>query len=244
MLIICNGAFKSGSTWLFNILRFTVKCVRIPPEFHDEKEWRGESIAEDKLPLFLKKIDYRNKNYISKNHYYETKTRDLLLTYDDVYIFNIKRDIRDVIVSAYYHFKREEGLNQTFEEYYWQRGKNLIWYMNDYHAIWSAREAKIHVTSYNGLLEDFENEARQISTFLDYPLKPGVVKRLRNQTTIEESRKLWREDSKPPEECFFRKGIIGDWKNHFTPEIEADYNEIQRVETLKFSKAELPSKSG
>lgn len=233
MLIVCNGAFKSGSTWLFNILRFTIPWVRIQPEFQSEKEWRGETIAEPALPQFLEKVDYHNENYIIKSHYYDINTRDRLLKYDHVYIFNIKRDIRDVIVSAYYHYKRIEGLKQTFEEYYWKRGRELIWYLNDYHSMWDSREGKIYVSSYRGLLEDFDNEVRRIFLFLNYVLKPGAVEDLKNRTTMSESRKLWNEDAKSPDECFFRKGIMGDWQSHFSPQIEADYNQIQRIEALK-----------
>lgn len=230
MLIICNGAFKSGSTWLFNILRFTLPWLRISPKYQNTKEWRGESIAESTLPLFLTEIDFHTKNYIIKSHYYNAETRDLLLKYDHVYIFNIKRDIRDVIVSAYYHYKREENLKQTFEEYYWQSGHGLIRYLNDYHSMWAARTGKIYVSSYEGLLEDFSNEVRRIFYFLNYDLKSDKIESLKKRTTMNEFRKLWGEDSKPVEECFFRKGIIGDWQSHFTPQIEADYNEFQKIE--------------
>lgn len=233
MFIICNGAFKSGSTWLFNMLRFTLPWLKILPEYQDKKAWRGESIAESALSQFLREVDYLNQNYIIKSHYYNTKTRDLLIKYKSVYIFNIKRDIRDVIVSSYYHYKREENLTQTFEEYYWQRGRELIWYLNDYHSIWAARKNKIYVSSYECLLDDFANEAQRIFGFLNYDLKPNEIESLKKRTTMEEFRKLWGEDTKPDEECFFRKGIVGDWQSHFTQQIEADYNKIQRKEALK-----------
>ena len=229
MLIVCNGAFKSGSTWLYRIIKVIIRHKAIPPRFHAEDKWHGESIAGDKLPEFLETVDYKNENYVCKSHYDDVKIRDLLLAFDDVYILNIKRDLRDVITSAYYHFNREDGIDRSFEEFYWGKGRSLIGYIDEYHDIWHNLEGKIYVSSYRLLHEDFEDEVRRISDFLNYPLKPGDLERLKEKTSMNASRKLWKEESKSNKERFFRKGIIGDWENHFTPEIEADFNKMNRT---------------
>jgi hypothetical protein len=226
MLIVCNGAFKSGSTWLFRIVKVIIQGKPIPPEFHSSEEWHGLNIASDKLSKFLEKVDYKNEDYVCKSHYDNVNIRNLLLAYDDVYILNIKRDIRDVIVSAYYYLDRKEGVKRTFEEFYWEKGRSLIGFINQYHEIWHNIDRKIYVSSYQRLHEDFDNEVQRIFGFLNYDLKPGDLERLREKTSLETSRKLWKEDANPSEERFFRKGIIGDWKNHFTPVIEKDLNKI------------------
>ena len=226
MLIVCNGAFKSGSTWVYRIVRVVIPGKPIPPEFRSSEKWRGVNIAGDKLPEFLEKVDYKSEDYVCKAHYDDVKIRDLLLKFDNVYILNIKRDIRDVITSAYYHFNREDGVKRTFEEFYWGKGRSLIGYINEYHNIWHPIEGKIYVSSYKRLHKDFENEVQRIFNFLNYYLKPDDLERLKEKTSMKASQKLWKEDSKSTEERFFRKGIIGDWKNHFTPEIEKDFNKI------------------
>lgn len=226
MLVICNGAFKSGSNWLYRIVKLIIPGKPIPSEFHAEKEWHGISIASDKLSEFLEKVDYKNENYVCKSHYDDVNIRNLLLSFDGVYILNIKRDIRDVIVSAYYHHNREDGVERTFEEYYWKKGRSLIGYINRYHNIWHNIDRKIYVSSYQRLHEDFDNEVHRIFSFLNHNIKPDDLGLLRKQTNLESLRRLWKEDSKPSEERFFRKGIIGDWKTHFTPSIEKDFNKM------------------
>lgn len=233
MLIVCNGAFKSGSTWLYRIIKVIIRGKDIPLEFHAEEKWHGTSIAGDKLPGFLETVDYKNENYVCKSHYDDVKIRNLLASYNDVYIFNIKRDIRDVLVSAYYHYNRVDGVERTFEEFYWGKGRSLIGYINNYHDIWHNMEGKIYVSSYQRLHEDFDNEVQGIFGFLNYHLKPGDLERLKEKTNMKTSRKLWKEDSKPAEKRFFRKGVMGDWKNHFTPEIEADLNKMNQAAQSK-----------
>jgi hypothetical protein len=234
MLIVCNGAFKSGSTWLYNIIKSTIPSKPIPQEFHADAQWHGDSIAIEKIPLFLEKVDYKNVNYIFKSHYGDLTTRDILLSHDHVYCLNITRDIRDVIVSAYYHFIREDGIKRPFEDYYWVKGRTLIEYVYEYHLVWPNIEGKIYVSSYERLNEDFDNEAQRIFDFLNYTLTPEKLKILRAKTSLQESRRLWKEDSKKPEDCFFRKGIVGDWENHFTPAIEEDYNNVMQTTIKKF----------
>ena len=226
MLIVCNGAFKSGSTWLYRIIKVIKPGKPIPPGFHSAEEWHGLSIAAGKLPRFLEEVDYKNEDYVCKSHYDDVKIRDLLLRFDNVYIFNIERDLRDVIVSAYYYLNRKEGVKRTFEEFYWGKGRSLIGFINKYHKTWHNIEGKIYVSSYQKLHEDFAGEVQRIFGFLKYDLKPGDLERLKERTNLDTSRKLWKEESKQTQERFFRKGIIGDWKNHFTPEIEKDYHKI------------------
>jgi len=233
LLVICNGAFKSGSTWLFRIVKLLIPGKPIPPEFHSTAEWKGMSIAKKKLSKFLEKVDYKNENYVCKAHYNDVKIRSLLLKFDDVYILNIKRDIRDVITSAYYHYNRRNGVKWTFDEFYWRKGRNLVGYISEYHNIWYPIEGKIYVSSYQGLYQDFDKEVRRICNFLNYYLKPGELGHLKEKTSLEIFRKSWKEESSPPEKRFFRKGIIGDWKNHFTPGIEADFNKMSREAQLK-----------
>ncbi len=226
MLIVCNGAFKSGSTWIFAIASYMVQHDPIPEEFQLGGKWRGSSVPQEQLPDFLDKVDYKNHNYVFKSHFDDVKVRDLFLSYDNVYVLNIRRNLRDVMVSAYYHYNREDNVNRTFAEFYWSKGRKLVAYINQYHRTWHNTDGKIYVSSYDALLTDMDNEVGRIASFLKQELTPAKLEKVKNSTSLSSLRKLWADEGKPEGKRFFRKGVSGDWINYFTPEIEADFNKF------------------
>ena len=73
MLIICNGVFKSGSTWLHAIvteLLFLrdIKISTINKKYTNNVK-SPTSIVESKFLEFLKNEDFSKKNYINKSHF-------------------------------------------------------------------------------------------------------------------------------------------------------------------------------
>jgi hypothetical protein len=46
----------------------------------------------------LARLDYHVDVYVAKTHFGKPEQRDLILSYGDVYVVNIKRDMRDVVV--------------------------------------------------------------------------------------------------------------------------------------------------
>ncbi|MDZ7829178.1 MAG: hypothetical protein U5K33_06725 [Halofilum sp. (in: g-proteobacteria)] len=62
MLVICNGAIKSGSTWLYNILVHLVELRRPPERYLTANSRKRESnpcIRPDMLAEFLASEDIR-----------------------------------------------------------------------------------------------------------------------------------------------------------------------------------------
>ena len=106
MLIICNGTFKSGSTWLhaivLELLRVNkIKLMDAPFDYTNNIN-SPTTIIESKLFKFLDNEDYINNNYITKSHYILKKT--IFRDYDfDTYFLFVERDVRDAVVSHYYH---------------------------------------------------------------------------------------------------------------------------------------------
>ena len=107
MLIICNGTFKSGSSWLHAILLeiFKIKNIQIDsiPIKYNPNIKSPTRILEDNLSNFLKNEDFKKFNYITKAHYFSNKI--MLEKYsDDVRFIFINRDVKDAIVSHFHHF--------------------------------------------------------------------------------------------------------------------------------------------
>ncbi|MGH8590541.1 MAG: sulfotransferase domain-containing protein [Gammaproteobacteria bacterium] len=220
MLVLANGAFKSGSTWLYVTVQRLTGFPPTPDEYRNPN-WRNHSIAPKKLEDALANLDYHTDNYIVKTHFGKPEERDLILSYDDVYVLNIKRDIRDVVVSAYYHEVRSYNYEGSFEEFYWLRGKKVAQQVIDYHAVWSVQSPRITTASYERMLEDFRKEFRQVSAFLGFHPTDETIEEIRAFFQIERIRELWKEENERI--SFFRKGVAGDWRKHFTPDTQADF---------------------
>ena len=225
MFILANGAFKSGSTWMRNVLRLMTDYAEIPEPYQDPRfaDW----VDRYKLESFLDDVDFSTKNYISKSHIYSPQLRDKLLAHDNAYVFNISRDVRDVLVSYYYHLVRERRIREGFDRFYWLLGRYKAYQIQQYHAVWNIDSPNIYVTSFEKMKSDFAGETAAMASILGLPLSDEKITFIQEETSLAKQRKERGEDDKPEHERFFRKGIIGDWKNHFTPEQLADLEKIQ-----------------
>lgn len=214
MLIIANGTMKSGSTWLFNIAREMTDYPPVPEQYLSD--WRNPSIEDDKLETVLKELDIRNNNFLVKNHFAAIHQRDLLLANQDVRIININRDLRDTIVSGYYHYLRKENAEISFEEYYYGQGQTFVRANIHYRKIWdNISNPNYWLTTYTALHHDFAPTVYSLGEFLNISLSEGDIEQLHKKTSLKELRKKYDEVDVEPEKRFFRKGEIGDWENHF-----------------------------
>ncbi len=230
MLIVCNGAPKTGSTWVRHIVSNIIKYNDIPEDYTN-KAWGpiGEkrSIAPYKLKEFLNKADYSKRNYLSKNHFYDEATYLLLDNNPEVKIFCIERELKDVVVSYYYHQLRKENISIEFDKYYWRYGRYFVQFMLNYQKIWHQKNKKVYVSSYQNLKSDFNQECTKIANFLNIELSENQINEIKQDTSMDSMRKKWGEADKSDDEVkFFRKGEVGDWENHFTETILDDYNKI------------------
>ena len=72
--------------------------------------------------------------------------------------------------------------------------------------------------------ENFADEVRRIGRFLGREPDAATIERLAAGTKLETLREKYNDTESLP---FFRKGIIGDWKNHFDDRMLDD---IRRIE--------------
>ena len=225
MFILANGAFKSGSTWLRNILLLMADFEEIPAPYQDPRfdTW----VDVYKIKPFLNDVDYATKNYISKSHIHNPRLRDAILAHDNVRVFDIERDLRDVLVSYYYHQVRERRIRVDFERFYWLLGRYKAYQILQYHAAWNIGAPNVYTTSFEKLKNDFNRETAAIADYLGLTVSASEIEAIKEGTSLARQQKERGEEDKPEHERFFRKGIIGDWKNHFTPELLADLEQIQ-----------------
>lgn len=226
MLVIANGAFKHGSTWLFHILK-SVTHFEPPPAEYLNPTWVNPSIRPGRLRTCLEQLDYHHNHYLVKNHFDTRKQRDLILTHPGVVVFDIKRDLRDVVVSAYYHDVRLRRYYGDFHTYYWQRGRRVANGACLFHRLWSLDSPQIYISSYERLQSSFEEEVGKIALFLGLDLPDEEIARVQKAThfnTLNEA-SVQASGSKLR---FYRKGVVGDWQNHFDEQMHADIVKIER----------------
>ena len=214
MLIIANGAFKSGSTWQYRILKELTQFADIPEQY--QAGWINPSIDVNTIERFLDEVDIVHEDYLTKNHIESPGMRDLLLQNEHVRIFNIERDIRDVLVSAYHHKMRIHDVTMDFDEYMQEDGFQIARHVLSYHRMWNTPQSKHYfIGSYEALHHDFENEVQGMADFLDIALTKTELQSIKEKTSIQQLRVSYDESDKPAGERFFRKGQIGDWVNYF-----------------------------
>lgn len=218
MLIVCNGAFKSGSTWLFNIAH-DLSGGMPPPVEYLNPAWLNPSIDPAKLNALLAILKDSDR-FVVKNHFNTRDQRDALLSHPDVRVLNITRDLRDMIVSAYYHVRRVEHYEGDFARYYWETGRSTMLNVQRYHRLWNTGSPQVYTASYERLHSDFSGQVREIAAFLGVPATDVQIAGLRSETSLDALRARYGEDN--ANDKFFRKGVVGDWQNHLTPDIEAD----------------------
>jgi Sulfotransferase domain len=237
MLVICNGAIKSGSTWLYNILA-SLRDFSVPHEkYLTLKNPRHPCIRPDRLKEFLETEDYVQKDYLSKNHLDKPGHKAMVQGKEHVYVFDIERDPRDVAVSHYYHEQFRNAYSGTFEQFYWTIGRRTVASLSRYHSLWKNGDPRFYVSSYERLHCDFHVELCNIAAVLGVSLSAHDVEAVRQKTSLGSLRKEYEKEPRFEGSKFFRKGEIGDWKNHFDAEMLRD---VERIETRGLGWLDLP----
>lgn len=97
-------------------------------------------------------------------------------------------------------------------------------YWHHLKGAWKVRDNKnFKFIWYEDLKKDHAKGLRELCEFLDIKRTEAEIESLVKHLSLDEMRKRAMQKSKNSEEKmefskFFRKGIVGDWKNYFTGE--------------------------
>lgn len=233
MLAICQP--KSGSTWLHNMM------LDIPGVFR----WFPPSMNRQTLKqagfhdLVLDEMRHPPAGYsVSKTHTPPTRANlDILRVLGRRYVVLI-RDPRDQIVSwAYFVRNREENAfyDETSELDTPQAVSFFIEKMTDAMQSWAIgwRDAITGPHADLGLFVRYEDMKadcfavmRRVFDHLGVKLSDDQVRAIVADNTFEKT--TGRIAGQADARSFFRKGISGDWANHFTTDQVARFKELDR----------------
>lgn len=217
--IYVAGWPKSGCTWLTRLLGDALNCPT-----------GGATLPQDKKEIATEGQDRPGPYVVRKAHL-------VLLNRDrgpaipaphklawrritnERFVFII-RDPRDIAVSsaAYFEIPIREALRKLHDG--WDKADRGAW--QDYVARWLDAEFDYVLTSYEELLEDGVSEVSWIldglgGLHIDKPRIGWAVERQSFANRVKHIRELGHRYPRGREFNlrFMRKGIAGDWRNHF-----------------------------
>ena len=97
---------------------------------------------------------------------------------------------------------------------------------------WKHKDAEnILFLKYEDMKKDLRGTVESIAEFIGYDLSQDVISSIVKDSTFENMQKnptanySWWDDRRTPEFVpFLRKGTVGDWRNHFTPQQSEEFD--------------------
>jgi hypothetical protein len=199
-----SGTPRSGTMWMVKILFLLVQ--------------------KDNKGLLNKFIPYLTRKGQTIGHFHEGIIEDFD---SDQYVIFIHRDIRDCIVSGYFYLKNNlhegtMGCNaNVFSRISKEEGieKQLVMYMKyrmPVYDYWFRRtESNVIKVKYENLLSGLDTEIKKIEYKLPIKLNEKELKTIIKMVKFK-SMSGGRVRGEENQMSHQRKGIFGDWSNHFT----------------------------
>ncbi|MCE0480883.1 hypothetical protein HAX54_038110 [Datura stramonium] len=248
--VLLASSMKTGSTWLKAI------CACIMQDNKEDEDLLNKDNPHFHVPT-IEAIDYYTKT-LAHDLYTMPSSRlfhthlpyrvlpDSIKNSDNCKIIYIARNPKDTLISMwhFYNNNHEDPKNffplEKFFDYfcngvhfygpffehvleYWQESKK--------------RPQKILFLKYEDLKMDPKKEVRKIALFLGKPLdNEENVEKILWRCSLDRLKNLEVNKSGSvistiQNSTYFRKGVVGDWKNHMTPEME---EKLDKLTSLKF----------
>ena len=158
----------------------------------------------------------------------------------------------DQFVSSWHFlynaFQTKKELEEWFDQFC--RGFHIFGPFWDHIlGFWKAsleRPQKVLFIKYEDLKSDVLSQVKQLAEFLGFPFseeeeKQGLIEEIAKLCSIENMKGLkcnmdGRRSFGATHSSFFRKGVVGDWKNHLTPSM---VERMKKIMQEKFEESGL-----
>lgn len=158
----------------------------------------------------------------------------------------VARNPKDTAVSYYYHDRSKMGYEGSWadELQLFMEGKLMFGDFYDHVLGWwqaSQTADNIFFTTYEAMKADLGQVAVQLAEFLGVAAEPELIATVVKKSSFKEMSTNPQTDfswmpSKEGEESHFRKGVVGDWRSHFTP---AQNKQFDALFAVKMAGADL-----
>uniref|UniRef100_A0A8C9ZTG5 Sulfotransferase n=1 Tax=Sander lucioperca TaxID=283035 RepID=A0A8C9ZTG5_SANLU len=166
-------------------------------------------------------------------------------------VIYVMRNPKDVIVSSYFFHQMAEFLEDpgTFDEFMdkFLEGRVLFGKWTDHVKGWRDTELgdRIMYITYEEMAKDLPAAVRRFSDFLGRNLSEEVIQKIAEHCSFKTMKTnkmsnfslVPKEYMNPDKSPFLRKGVAGDWENHFSSEQLARFTSAIRkeMESASFS---------
>ncbi|XP_024425804.2 sulfotransferase 2A1-like isoform X1 [Desmodus rotundus] len=229
---------KSGTNWIREMINL-IHTKGDPTWVQSTVMWERSPWVETQIGLDILENQKDPRFYISHlpiqffpKSFFKSKAKGIY----------IMRNPRDIIVSGYHFWKAVKATRNpdSFEEYFqWFIQGNVAfgsWF--DHVRGWLQMKGKENflLISYEELHQDTRASAERVSQFLGVKLNPEELSSVLKNVSFQAMRDnkmsnfslvpdTYMDHSKA---CLMRKGITGDWKNHFTVAQSEAFDKLYR----------------
>ncbi|KAM4568111.1 sulfotransferase 2B1-like [Fundulus diaphanus] len=174
-------------------------------------------------------------------------------------VIYVMRDPKDVLVSSYYFHQMAAFLEDpgTFDEFLGKflEGRVPFGKWTEHVKSWKSAELgdRILFITYEEMVQDLPASIRRISDFLRSNLSDEVIQKIAEHCSFRSMKAndmsnfshVSNQYMDTNKSSFFRKGIVGDWKNHFSSEqlirfVSVINEELKLTRQLKEENSSLP----
>ena len=113
MLVICNGLYKSGSTWIFVTLLNAFNQKHNDLKFYDKNQDHNPNIYEHFDEIFHQS---HKMDIVTKVHTYNPDLLEKINKHNCFYIFTDRANC-EILQSHYYHFVNENKIKVPYVSY-------------------------------------------------------------------------------------------------------------------------------
>ncbi|XP_069623592.1 sulfotransferase 2B1-like isoform X1 [Ranitomeya imitator] len=237
---------KSGTTWMVEILSLIQK--------NGDPTWSNTVLNWERVP-WIEEFDYAEKLQQSEEHPRLITShlhRNMFMKSfngSKAKIIYTIRDPKDVAVSLYYfstmstYFKDPKNMDNLIREFLTENIPYGSWFNHVKGWMGLLGKDNFMFQTYEDLKKDLRGSVIKICRFLGKELDDEAVDSVVKHASFKNMKQNnmanyslapldWMDLEKGP---FMRKGIVGDWKNHFTVAQNEYFDKIYKAEMKDFS---------